>query len=346
MAATSSSLAPSNEHIPGLGLISTPDVLAQWNLEEQAAQQNQQTQATQSSFSPTPVPVEQSVRSSENTILLYQLATKHGVEPEVEFSHADQKFRGQLKLGTASFMTEDLYSNKKDAKEAVAKLGVEYLKDLPVLQTTSPRGATGTSNIPRLVELAQKHAFPQPEWIYTEIGLQQFTAKLKVQQTIFEAGPYPSKKEGKEATAKQAVDFIMAFVDGSEEAGGGDELWSAKLYTFVHVSTGKGPEYKDFDVGRLFSSEVTIPQRQDHFGDRTVTEGSKKKARNNAAKEAVEWLRSEGLMDENDKPLKKTKSQTQEKTQSQSHSSEEGSPPSTPTKGDGKGYMQQLLGTS
>ena len=58
------------------------------------------------------------------------------------------------------------------------------------------------------------------------------------------------------------------------------------------------PVYNDFAIGTLFACECTIPGHDEPFGGKENGFSTKKAARTNAAMEAVEFLISEGLLNE------------------------------------------------
>jgi hypothetical protein len=70
---------------------------------------------------------------------------------------------------------------------------------------------------------------------------------------------------------------------------------------------GSIPQYQYFAVGLQFSCEVTIPIHDTPFGSKTVPFRSQKLARDNAAKEAVQWLKENGHLTGDERPAKKRK---------------------------------------
>ena len=74
------------------------------------------------------------------------------------------------------------------------------------------------------------------------------------------------------------------------------------------VNPHEGPVYEDYSVGLSFSSTCTIPSRPDEpFGSPSVPFGSKKAARANAARLAVEHLIENGELNPDGSPAKARK---------------------------------------
>lgn len=68
----------------------------------------------------------------------------------------------------------------------------------------------------------------------------------------------------------------------------------------------QGPIYTDYGVGQSFACTCVIPDNSTEFGGKTTTFSSKKAARFNAAREAVQYLIEAGLV-ESDGSLKVAK---------------------------------------
>ena len=64
------------------------------------------------------------------------------------------------------------------------------------------------------------------------------------------------------------------------------------------ASPTEQPVYSDFAIGLLFACECTIPGHDQPFGSKENGFSTKKAARTNAAREAVEYLISAGLLNE------------------------------------------------
>lgn len=87
------------------------------------------------------------------------------------------------------------------------------------------------------------------------------------------------------------------------------DLFLAAEYYNISDPNG-GAVYNDYAIGLVFACECVIPSRPDHpFGSKTETFPSKKAARSNSAKDAVEYLISEGHLnpDGSTKARKKAK---------------------------------------
>jgi hypothetical protein len=78
------------------------------------------------------------------------------------------------------------------------------------------------------------------------------------------------------------------------------------LLDFV-TSSGRASvaDYQYLAVGLQFSCEVKIAIRESPFGSKTTTFRSKKLAQRNAAKEAVQWLKENGYINDDGRPVGK-----------------------------------------
>lgn len=115
---------------------------------------------------------------------------------------------------------------------------------------------------------------------------------------------------------------------------------ASALLEYANATGSPQPIYQEFAVGIQFACELEISQGPDEpFGSKRKAFGSKKAARSNAAKEAIEWLRANNYMDDNGPPKrKKAKNPTMILNSDEASSS---------GKAEGEmSYAQQVTGTS
>jgi hypothetical protein len=372
-----------------LGLLDTATEITKWKADALAADQKR---GMNSNLQFAPVPVTKALKA-ENVAKLYLLAQKKNITPVFEYADLGlQSFNATLKLHEKIFTPDGPFRSKKEAKEAAAKLGVEYLNGNPDLSGPSPKAGSrisgGPADIAELNTQAQKLKITPPEYLFNEISKGQFSVFLVLGETTFEEqGPFQNKKLAKESIAKLGLahlqqvctplttgisseklaakfqSFVVRYLvetpifdimeltgvmplqyharlsfDGETFQDKGpfmtkqeakcaitkqaldylekkyienEENWIGLLNLFSQASTPWQPVYEDFKETStrqdLWSSEVIIPQRAEPFGHRDLPFGSKKHARQNAAREAIQWLRARGLVTENSSLKKKQK---------------------------------------
>lgn len=359
---------------------------------EEQTEREERARQRYSNLQFVPVPTAKSV-VVENVVKLFLLVQKRNITPVFEFNVHDlgvQLFGATLRLNDQVFKADGPYPNKKEAKEAVAKLGVEYLHATPEWKSSSIKTggselSGGPADIQELNTQCQRLRITPPEYFFEEISKGQFSASLVLAGTSFEEkGPFQNKKLAKEAIAKHGLAHLEhAFkpavsdscsvelqaklqslvdrhrldapifehtelvgtplryrvqlqLDGEtlenpgpfstkQEATYGvtvqgivylekkyiedEENWIGLLNLYSQATAQQTPLYEDFQgitmKQNLWASEVIIPLRPEPFGRRDVPFGSKKLARQNAAREAILWLRRSGHLPEDGSSPKK-----------------------------------------
>ncbi|TID26845.1 Double-stranded RNA-binding protein [Venturia nashicola] len=230
-----------------------------------------------------------------------KMAVPEYIIPEI----AKGYFSATLILGGMSFEEKGPFSNKKSAKEAVAKQGLAHLENTPL------SAAVGTSSVElaaKLHSFIDRHRLDPAKFEVTE--LEGTPLKYRGQlnlggEMIQNAGPFSTKQEAQDAITIQALVFLEQKYKENEEN------WVELLNLFAQSSLKQQPSYEDFQETstkqNLWSSEVSIPLVPQPFGRRDLPFGSKKLARQNAAREAVLWLRENEYLPEDGPPKKKQK---------------------------------------
>lgn len=367
-------------------------VLEEREKEERAKQEEKARLKRPSMHSLTfePVPAAKAV-VAENVAKLYLLVQKRNITPVFEFIEVGvQSFGATLRINDRVFKAEGPFSSKKEAKETVAKLGVEFLNENPELSSLSETGGVlsaggGQGVVTELNLRCQKLKMAVPEYNFAEMAKGQFSATLVLGGVSFEEkGPFLSKKLAKEAVAKHGLAHLenasspaasgmpsvelaaklhsfvdrhrldppkfeftelgvtpkkysgQLHLDGEKIQNAGpfptkheaqnaitiqalvhleqkykdnEENWIELLNLYAQSSTATLPIYEDFHETstrqKLWSSQVTIPLHTQPFGHRDRPFHSKKQARQNAAREAILWLRENHHLPEDGPPPKK-----------------------------------------
>ncbi|KAF1985583.1 hypothetical protein K402DRAFT_104549 [Aulographum hederae CBS 113979] len=216
---------------------------------------------------------------------------------------------------------DSLASLSLDSASATSKYGkkkcVSSSRIGKVAPVPLPKGKPVAVNVARLNGLCQLRGL-HPVYEIEEMMPEQFVAVLRVGERVFMSEkPVGSKKEAKERVAEMAVKLIEAGGEGlvgekkrvvvHRELGVAEiiqekveeERWADSLFAFINQRTKQKPIYTEFRCGfQHFSCELafTLDGVACAFGDRNTPLISKKAAKNQAAKEAVLWLREKGLM--------------------------------------------------
>ncbi|KAH0563074.1 hypothetical protein GP486_002355 [Trichoglossum hirsutum] len=148
-----------------------------------------------------------------------------------------------------------------------------------------------------------------PVFEYEEVSPQRFGVKLTLEGRVVvkEAGPWPSKKAAKEAVCKRGIHDLSEMkgtVNPPPPSNG--ENWVGTLQEFYDLDpTWPRPVYTDFAVGNQFACELVIDKHYAPFGGCLVKFPSKKAAKANAARKAVEWLIANNYMGPEGPPTRK-----------------------------------------
>ncbi|KAL6713947.1 hypothetical protein ACLMJK_008441 [Lecanora helva] len=131
-----------------------------------------------------------------------------------------------------------------------------------------------------------------------------FGGVLKLRDvTVSSDERWPSKKETKERLAEKGLKAVQGIEAVMKEPVKGQDVgknWTVLLLEYHNLSTPNlGPTYHDYALGSAYACTCTIPSLPERpFGSLTDAFPSKKAARGNAAKEAVEYLIESGELNE------------------------------------------------
>lgn len=165
-------------------------------------------------------------------------------------------FGGVLKLGKTAVKSEERWKSKKDAKEGLAEKGLDIVKAIDAKGKQSERSGEAGKNWVGML-LGECISLKQPHRFYLQSIL--LVNSKGVEQKYTKAGS----------------NLI------------------AEYHNYIDPS--RGPIYEEYVLGLFFACECTIPSRPNQlFGSKTEMFSNKKAARVNAAKQAVEYLISEG----------------------------------------------------
>ncbi|KAE9988774.1 hypothetical protein EG328_007378 [Venturia inaequalis] len=219
---------------------------------------------------------------------------------------AKGQFSATLVLGGMSFEEKGPFTSKKLAKEAVAKHGLTHLENASL---PAAAGASSVELSAKLHSFIDRHRLDPAKFEITELGVTPLKYRVQLHldgETIQNAGPFSTKQEAQNAITIQALVFL------EQKYRANEENWVELLNIFAQSSIKQPPTYEDFQETstrqNLWSSEVSIALRpQQPFGRRDLPFGSKKLARQNAAREAILWLREHDHLREDGPPKKKQK---------------------------------------
>lgn len=189
--------------------------------------------------------------------------------------------------------------------------------------TPLPSTQTNGQSVAKFNHLCQVHSLV-PVYTFEEVSKGCFNATLKFGEHAFTLdGPFPSKKQGKDAAAQRG----LAILEGVEAPKGEekpkqkrkpdseeqDEENSVALLTeYAQKHKHLPPHFQFFEVSmieeqrcglsnnpKMFACTLRIEARPDStFGSEHRLVSSKAEAKRLAAKEAVLWLRDVGLLKE------------------------------------------------
>ncbi|KAF2476145.1 uncharacterized protein BDR25DRAFT_322433 [Lindgomyces ingoldianus] len=184
-------------------------------------------------------------------------------------------------------------------------------------------GARSSKNTIELYTEIQKFGLVLPAFHFDIDNSGGWSVKMEfLGEVLEEKGPFGSKQEGKEMLAGQALEMVRKGVKegiivkpvkakklknalGAGEANGVPEVVEKKepgpnyigqLSEFQRANSALQPIYLEYQHGTQFSCVVTIdnlPNRA--FSSKTDLFSNKKAARQNAAKCAIEYFKSQGL---------------------------------------------------
>ncbi|KAJ4366465.1 hypothetical protein N0V83_008101 [Neocucurbitaria cava] len=217
---------------------------------------------------------------------------------------------------------------RKDAN--AAKLSMLNSKNPTLNRNVAPLkpvavGARSSKNTILLHEKYQALGIPQPHFTYNGGSDSGWTVKvsfpgldLEELQDLSEERKFNSKQEAKEAVSEKALAILEQLEkEGKVTKGrkqkpiGGEptaqhekkekepgENYIGQLLEFQRATSSPQPTYTDYQSGKHFTCLLTIEGHAKPFGSLDTLHSSKKEARQDAARQAVESFKSQGLWPE------------------------------------------------
>ncbi|KAF2720687.1 hypothetical protein K431DRAFT_225919 [Polychaeton citri CBS 116435] len=204
----------------------------------------------------------------------------------------------------------------------------DFLAQTPIGATTNLKPVGGqkapAENAASFNQLCQQYKL-QPHFEFNETTPQFFSAKVQFGEHVFESDePLPSKKLAKEAICKRGLDLLQSLPESKKRelssAAQQPLPTSAELHSeenYVgHVNEWcqkkalPTPHFQEYEAncreaqvnglcqaGRMYAVALTVPSVPHIFGGEKALFPSKQVARRHAAKEAVIFLRGNGLLE-------------------------------------------------
>ena len=202
-------------------------------------------------------------KTSHYVKVLYELCQSRGLQPEFEIDGDESGFGGWISINGETIGTDEKWRSKKEAKEGLAQKGIDLASRVAQNARPTPAAAAG----------------PRENWI----------GKLLGEELLERAGPdYLFSRR----VCHRTPDGHRCLL-GSH--GAYADFIGLSLEYHNATSPTQGPIYTDFAVGKLFACTCTIPGNPTAFGGTSSTFPSKKAARMNAAREAMQSLITAGL---------------------------------------------------
>ncbi|KAL9010365.1 MAG: hypothetical protein Q9173_004689, partial [Seirophora scorigena] len=217
---------------------------------------HQEQKARDGSSSSTPcTPIQLGApRTSYHVAALYQLCQERGLRAEFEFDGDHSRwFGGMVTVGAQTLASEQRWRTKKEAKEGLAELALPVAKEMEAVRKQKAEQVSQEKN-----------------WVGMLLG-EFFTADDCLET------PLPPVHKTPVQGSSRSIDYIDNTTPEYHNA-------TDPIHAFP------GPIYTEYALGHHFACTCTIPSSQSIYGSSTVAFPSKKAARINAAKEAVQYL--------------------------------------------------------
>ncbi|KAJ9668407.1 hypothetical protein H2201_001455 [Coniosporium apollinis] len=268
------------------------------------------------------------------------LANVFSIE-EFERQHAEQRAQIDAELAARRKRTAPKLSSFPNGSNGSRGVPAEPQTLIPIGKPRTPGHTIAFYQLCQARGVVPSFEFPE------KLGGQRFGFRLEVAgRVVEEEGPWGSKKEAKEAACERGLEVLKELQNmngvaswgagtqgGSAGAAGGqDELfdpatgkpWIGLLLEFCAATQTPQPVYQEYALGQRFACTCTLNlppstgacsidsligdvQGPRTFGSLSTIFTSKKTARANSAREAVEWLRQNGHLSETEPPRKKAK---------------------------------------
>ncbi|KAL1589602.1 hypothetical protein WHR41_01762 [Cladosporium halotolerans] len=234
----------------------------------------------------------------------------------------------QPPVNTASLGGKVMYTMEEwDAMHPIPvrpSVPLKVAKQQQLIRPLPPVQVTGEV-VAKVNHLCQLHSVT-PCFTFEEIAKGCFTARVEFGDCVCEdEGPFPSKKQAKDAVCRSALAILEKREPPRKEkrktldrAGGEasfgadleDENWVSQLVEFAQSRRSTTPFFESFEKsmrGQQMSGQsihsksfactvrlAAVPEQV--FGSETAFYSNKAEAKRHAAREAVLWLRANGLL--------------------------------------------------
>ncbi|KAF2174909.1 hypothetical protein K469DRAFT_704031 [Zopfia rhizophila CBS 207.26] len=205
---------------------------------------------------------------------------------------------------------------------------IEEYAELPVDSPNTPLRpkAVSTRNSTKVIAFYEKLAafgLPNPVLRHEGDGLNGWDVQMKflegeLEQTIDDSGPYPSKKDARDAVVGRGLEILSQLeAEGKiSKKGKGKQKAASEtlqpekeeeepkepgrnyvglLLEFQRSNNADQPNYTMFSLGASWSCEMRLPGLSRIFGGMSSYFPGKKVARQNAAKEGIDYYKSINL---------------------------------------------------
>ncbi|KAH7080048.1 hypothetical protein BKA63DRAFT_233940 [Paraphoma chrysanthemicola] len=272
---------------------------------------------------PVNKPIALGARSSKYTIALHEKYQSLRIaQPNFTFwGSSDFGWEGEVSVPGLDDSLQGIrdgkrYASKQEAKERVSEQALEILTHLEASGQFNKAATTQTRTFRYSAALHEKHqklGISKPFFTYSgsvdlgwsaEVSFPGLGAIPPVQHD----GRYPSKQLAKEALSERALEALERAEQQGELAakstgvggrgGVSGPNYLGQLLEFQRAIGGPVPTYSDYAVGNRFTCLVKIDSHgrlPESFGDLNILHSSKKIARQEAARHAVEYFRAQGL---------------------------------------------------
>ncbi|KAH7086358.1 hypothetical protein FB567DRAFT_471912 [Paraphoma chrysanthemicola] len=266
---------------------------------------------------PVNKPIALGARSSKYTIALHEKYQSLRIaQPKFTFrGSSDFGWEGEVSVPGLDDRLQGIrdgkrYTSKQEAKERLSEKALEILTRLEAsgqFKKAAASQSRGPGYSAALHEKHQKLGISKPLFTYSggvdlgwsaEVSFPGLDAVSPLQLD----GRYLSKQLAKEALSERALEALERAEQqgelGAKRGDGSGPNHSGQLLEFQRAIGGPVPTYSEYAVGNRFTCLVKIDRDgrlPESFGDLKILHSSKKFARQEAARHAVEYFRAQGL---------------------------------------------------
>ncbi|KAF2206087.1 hypothetical protein GQ43DRAFT_436507 [Delitschia confertaspora ATCC 74209] len=232
----------------------------------------------------------------------------------------------KFKASPFPFLPSTPHNGDGGAEEQQQKIGEAQLKPVQLL---GKKGRDPADTV-ALYQKCQALGIANPEVEFTGKSEEGWGVELSIAgERVVVENVYASKREAKEVGCGLAIVVLERLVEEGKVKGKGkgkgerkrgeeeevveewnEQNWIGRILEYQNALSAPKPIYTEFILGTKFCCELSLPTTTSSpsspptstspltFGSQTVLFTSKKAARQNAAKEAVQYLKAQGLWPE------------------------------------------------